>query len=105
MGPSRDLTLLSLHSWEFVLSIDFDWQFISGKKLFRWPLVRFAGIRSRCGPPLPANPALDILFHRPLRPAICVDRDVSRGLITDKAASNSSPIELPPSISKGMNES
>ncbi|KAG0706947.1 hypothetical protein DFH29DRAFT_797532, partial [Suillus ampliporus] len=24
---------------EFVGSLDFDWQFISGKRLFRWPLM------------------------------------------------------------------
>jgi hypothetical protein len=28
-------------SWEFVTSLDFDWQFISGAKTFRWPLVSF----------------------------------------------------------------
>ena len=27
--------------WEFVTSLDFDWQFISGVKTFRWPLVGF----------------------------------------------------------------
>ncbi|KAF9787906.1 hypothetical protein BJ322DRAFT_1105944 [Thelephora terrestris] len=31
--------LYGLYLWEFVLSIDFDWQFISGKKKFRWPLI------------------------------------------------------------------
>lgn len=35
------------NSWEFVLSLDFDWQFISGKKKFRWPLVRFVGTRNQ----------------------------------------------------------
>lgn len=34
-------------SWEFALSADFDWQFISGKKKFRWPLVRETGTPSR----------------------------------------------------------
>ncbi|KAF9653478.1 hypothetical protein BDM02DRAFT_3182499 [Thelephora ganbajun] len=36
--------LYGLYIWEFALSVDFDWQFISGKKKFRWPLVfYFAG--------------------------------------------------------------
>ncbi|KAH7925423.1 hypothetical protein BV22DRAFT_1011188 [Leucogyrophana mollusca] len=36
--------LLGLYIWEFVTSLDFDWQFISGKKRFRWPLIfYFAG--------------------------------------------------------------
>ncbi|OBZ67498.1 hypothetical protein A0H81_12727 [Grifola frondosa] len=32
-------TLLGLYIWEFVTSLDFDWQFISGKRKFKWPLV------------------------------------------------------------------
>ncbi|KIJ62162.1 hypothetical protein HYDPIDRAFT_176691 [Hydnomerulius pinastri MD-312] len=36
--------LLGLYIWEFVTSLEFDWQFISGKKRFRWPLIfYFAG--------------------------------------------------------------
>ncbi|KAN0084144.1 hypothetical protein V8E55_007648 [Tylopilus felleus] len=36
--------LLGLYIWEFVTSLDFDWQFLSGKKTFRWPLIfYFAG--------------------------------------------------------------
>ncbi|KZP33769.1 hypothetical protein FIBSPDRAFT_720172 [Athelia psychrophila] len=31
--------LLGLYIWEFVTSLDFDWQFISGRKTFRWPLA------------------------------------------------------------------
>ena len=27
------------YSWEFVTSLDFEWDFISGKKKFRWPAV------------------------------------------------------------------
>ncbi|KAG6856947.1 hypothetical protein H0H87_011933 [Tephrocybe sp. NHM501043] len=26
-------------SYEWFISLDFDWQFVSGKKRFRWPLV------------------------------------------------------------------
>ena len=28
-------------SWEWVMSLDFEWRFISGKKKFRWPMVCF----------------------------------------------------------------
>jgi hypothetical protein len=31
--------LLGLYIWEWFTSLDFDWQFISGKKKFRWPMV------------------------------------------------------------------
>lgn len=36
---SQGLSLIRCR-WEFVSSLDFDWQFISGKRRFRWPLVR-----------------------------------------------------------------
>jgi len=37
-------TLLGLYIWEFFTSLPFDWDFISGKKKFRWPLIfYFAG--------------------------------------------------------------
>ncbi len=32
--------LTSQYSWEFITSLSFDWQYISGKKKFKWPLVR-----------------------------------------------------------------
>ncbi|KAI9065311.1 hypothetical protein FKP32DRAFT_1568183 [Trametes sanguinea] len=36
--------LLGLYIWEFATSFPFDWQFISGKRRFKWPLVfYFAG--------------------------------------------------------------
>ncbi|KAI0370506.1 hypothetical protein BV20DRAFT_1073819 [Pilatotrama ljubarskyi] len=36
--------LLGLYLWEFVTSLPFDWQFISGKRKFKWPLIfYFAG--------------------------------------------------------------
>ncbi|CAA7270204.1 unnamed protein product [Cyclocybe aegerita] len=31
--------LLGLYMWEYAISIDFDWQYLSGKKTFRWPLL------------------------------------------------------------------
>ncbi|KAF8556803.1 hypothetical protein OG21DRAFT_1475795 [Imleria badia] len=36
--------LLGLYGWEILLSLDFDWAVISGKRKFRWPLIfYFAG--------------------------------------------------------------
>jgi len=32
-------TLLGLYIWEWFSSLDFDWQYISGKKTFRWPII------------------------------------------------------------------
>ncbi|EMD35575.1 hypothetical protein CERSUDRAFT_116303 [Gelatoporia subvermispora B] len=32
-------TLLGLYIWEFTTSLDFDWDYIRGKRKFRWPLV------------------------------------------------------------------
>ncbi|TFK46833.1 hypothetical protein OE88DRAFT_1637724 [Heliocybe sulcata] len=31
--------LIGLYIWEFVTSLPFDWEFISGKKRFRWPMI------------------------------------------------------------------
>lgn len=31
--------LFGVYAWEFLVSLDFDWQFISGRRKFRWPLV------------------------------------------------------------------
>jgi hypothetical protein len=33
--------MAGLWIWEFVTSLDFDWQFITGKRKFKWPMVRF----------------------------------------------------------------
>ncbi|KII87865.1 hypothetical protein PLICRDRAFT_42388 [Plicaturopsis crispa FD-325 SS-3] len=36
--------LLGLYAWEFVMSLGFEWDFISGKKKFKWPMIfYFAG--------------------------------------------------------------
>ncbi|EIW78636.1 hypothetical protein CONPUDRAFT_60653 [Coniophora puteana RWD-64-598 SS2] len=36
--------LLGLYAWEFIISLDFDWAVLTGKKKFRWPLCfYFAG--------------------------------------------------------------
>ncbi|KAF8903940.1 hypothetical protein CPB84DRAFT_1677629 [Gymnopilus junonius] len=31
--------LLGVYIWEFVVSFDFDWQYITGKRTFRWPMI------------------------------------------------------------------
>ncbi|KII86860.1 hypothetical protein PLICRDRAFT_43536 [Plicaturopsis crispa FD-325 SS-3] len=36
--------LLGLYAWEFALSLGFEWDFITGKKKFKWPMIfYFAG--------------------------------------------------------------
>ncbi|KXN86498.1 hypothetical protein AN958_09970 [Leucoagaricus sp. SymC.cos] len=32
-------SLLGLYIWEWFTSLEFDWQYISGKKKFRWPMI------------------------------------------------------------------
>lgn len=32
-------TLLGLYIWEFVTSLSFDWDFVVGRKTFRWPMI------------------------------------------------------------------
>ncbi|RDB29960.1 hypothetical protein Hypma_014176 [Hypsizygus marmoreus] len=32
-------TLLGLYIWEWFTSLNFDWQYLSGKKTFRWPMI------------------------------------------------------------------
>ncbi|OAX41297.1 hypothetical protein K503DRAFT_685802 [Rhizopogon vinicolor AM-OR11-026] len=37
-------SLIGLYAWEFIISLDFDWAVLTGKKRFRWPLIfYFAG--------------------------------------------------------------
>ncbi|KAJ4490136.1 hypothetical protein J3R30DRAFT_3419355 [Lentinula aciculospora] len=31
--------LMGIYVWEWFLSVDFDWEFMSGKRSFRWPIV------------------------------------------------------------------
>ncbi|KAF9528712.1 hypothetical protein CPB83DRAFT_875912 [Crepidotus variabilis] len=31
--------LLGVYIWEWVVSIDFDWEYISGRRKFRWPMI------------------------------------------------------------------
>ncbi|KAF8838785.1 hypothetical protein BDN67DRAFT_906753 [Paxillus ammoniavirescens] len=36
--------LMGLYAWEFIMSLDFEWAILTGKKRFRWPLIfYFAG--------------------------------------------------------------
>ncbi|KAF8843882.1 hypothetical protein BDN67DRAFT_1008582 [Paxillus ammoniavirescens] len=36
--------LMGLYAWEFIVSLDFDWAILAGKKKFRWPMIfYFAG--------------------------------------------------------------
>jgi hypothetical protein len=60
-------------SWEWFTSLGFDWDFISGKKKFRWPMV---GFRS----PLCVVRALilsaGVLFLKSILPVIRVDWNV-----------------------------
>ena len=68
MVPRR---LNSLRSWEWFISLDFDWMFISGKKRFRWPMVRpFTNFQSL---ELVAQrrPLIDFLFPQPVFYAFC----------------------------------
>ncbi|KDQ58546.1 hypothetical protein JAAARDRAFT_34363 [Jaapia argillacea MUCL 33604] len=37
--------LLGLYVWEWFTSLDFDWDIISGKKKFRWPMIFYFGGR------------------------------------------------------------
>jgi hypothetical protein len=41
--------LIGLYAWEFLTSLDFEWELLTGKKRFRWPLVSFtiAGVYLR----------------------------------------------------------
>jgi len=31
--------LLGVYVWEWLISLDFDWQFVTGRKPFRWPMI------------------------------------------------------------------
>ncbi|KIJ08935.1 hypothetical protein PAXINDRAFT_88164 [Paxillus involutus ATCC 200175] len=36
--------LMGLYAWEFIMSLDFEWAVLTGKKKFHWPLTfYFAG--------------------------------------------------------------
>lgn len=66
-----DLTLPA--SWEFAMSLDFDWAFISGTKTFRWPLVCH---KFFCRTPR-LNIYVDFLYGWAILPLRSFDRHVS----------------------------
>jgi hypothetical protein len=57
-------------SWEWFTSIEFDWDFIRGRRKFRWPMVSSHG---ECSPLL----AVDILFLESLLSPLRAHRNVS----------------------------
>ena len=66
---------ICLCRWEFVTSLPFDWQYISGKKKFKWPLVRTPRSTNyhECADPHIIDFLLDFLLWRPLLPSLCFD--------------------------------
>ena len=40
LADAQIISRVHRRSWEFVTSLPFDWQYISGKRKFKWPLVR-----------------------------------------------------------------
>jgi hypothetical protein len=54
--------------WEWFSSLDFDWLYISGKRTFRWPLVRSASTASDSDP---KHLWPDILLLEPLLSTFC----------------------------------
>ena len=61
------------YSWEFATSLDFDYQFLTGKKSFRWPLVSELLLLIHC-----THPWSDFLFRRSICPAFYANRNVSQ---------------------------
>lgn len=62
------------YSWEWVVSLNFDWQYISGKKKFRWPLVctkTFLVLQCL------VHICTVLLFLEPILPVVRFDRNVS----------------------------
>ena len=53
--------------YEWFISLDFEWDFISGKKRFRWPMVSTVSILNW----MQYHQHTDILFCKPISPAIC----------------------------------
>ena len=65
-----------MRSWEYVVSLDFEWSFFSGKRKLRWPFVRFL---STCSPPRLAHEleSPDILFLRKILCSVDNNHSVS----------------------------
>ncbi|KAF9527949.1 hypothetical protein CPB83DRAFT_855493 [Crepidotus variabilis] len=45
IGEKTTNILFGLYIWEWFLSLDFEWDFITGKKKFRWPMIFYFGGR------------------------------------------------------------
>lgn len=67
------LILTGVYSWEWVVSLDFDWQYISGKKKFRWPMVCTNTFLLQCL----VHICSVLLFLEPILPVVRFDRNVS----------------------------
>ena len=68
------------HSWEFSVSLDFDWMYLTGKKKFHWPIVsidwdRFDDMQSNI-----LVTRVDVLFLESILPVLCPDWNVSEVL-------------------------
>jgi hypothetical protein len=60
ISVTETVLLFFSNSWEWATSLGFDWQFISGQKRFRWPLVNSRpnypspmNVNAQSPPPLP----------------------------------------------------
>ena len=51
-------------SWEFTVSLDFEWLFLSGQKKARWPLVSSFPEPANCDSATDAIAVLDILLFK-----------------------------------------
>ena len=61
--------------YEWFLSLDFDWDFLTGAKRFRWPMVSgFNPWYPICSQHLHYT---DLLLRQPISPVLCNDRNVS----------------------------
>ena len=65
------------YSWEFATSLDFDYQFLTGKKSFRWPLVSELLLLIHFTYLCPV-----FLFRRSICPAFYANRNVSQRNMT-----------------------
>ena len=59
--------------WEWFISLSFDWEFVSGKRNFKWPMVCNTVARKKRFLSLAAG----ILFRKPLFPTSCPSWNVS----------------------------
>ena len=70
------MPILTPYSWEWAVSLDFDWQYISRKKKFRWPMVCTNTFLLPCL----VHICSVLLFLEPILPVVRFDRNVSLGV-------------------------